>query len=315
MANKDDIFDRVRVDKRPGRDVNLGRGRVASAYRSTKNMSQAVLKVSSYSSGVGRVGAHVDYISRDGDLDVEDPQGNHLADPEEINERINEWAFNFDKRKDSRDTVNIILSAPKGSELGAVENSVREFAKNTFGETNDYLFAIHQDTEHPHGHLMVKMRGYDGEKINPGRRDLKDWRMSFAQSLRDNGVEVDASSRSSRGVGRKGTNQSVYHIRGRGEIPAVDQNAKEQAVKDLLQNKQAKDKPWAKAAKKATKQHVKELKNIATLAKKAAKESDNKDLDDMANSIYRHAQQIPEPKTRNEVAEDKIQQQKEDIER
>ncbi len=50
MASKDDIFDKVKVDRRRTKDIHLGR--VGNAYCSTKNMAQTVLKVSSYSSGV-----------------------------------------------------------------------------------------------------------------------------------------------------------------------------------------------------------------------------------------------------------------------
>jgi len=307
MASEKDIFDRVRVDKRPGRDIQLGSSSVKSAYRATQKLPQAVLKVKSYTSGSVRTNTLLTYISKEGEADVEDPQGNLLKDPEELKERIEEWAHDFDKnRKKSRDSVHLILSAPKGSELGAVERSVREFAQNEFGKTNDYLFAIHSDTDHPHGHLMVKMRGYDGEKMNPGRKDLREWRESFAQSLRENGVEVEASSRSSRGVGRKGSSQSVHHIRQRGERPTVDQEAAKDAIIDFNQKKDARDKPWSKAAKEKTKEHREELKKIAIAAKKAANESGNISLNVIANTIYKHAEKIPEPKTRAEEYQEKL---------
>lgn len=316
MASEADIFGHVTVDKRPGRDVTLGSGSsITDAYRATHTLPQAVLKVSSYSRGADRVGAHVNYISREAGLVVEDPQGNQLQDPEEMKERIEEWSMDFDLRKDSRDTVNMVLSAPIGSELGAVERSVRAFARNTFGHTNDYLFAIHSDTDHPHGHLMVKMRGYDGEKLNPGRKDLRDWRASFGQSLRENGIEVDASSRSSRGVGRKGSRQSVVHIRERGEKPIVDREAAKDAVRDFHQKKDPKDTPWAIAAKAKTQEHKEELKQLAIVAKNAAKASGNPHLDAMANTIFRHSETIPEPKTRAEDYHDQLRQREYDRDR
>lgn len=301
MMDELNIFDKLSIDKRPGGDVAKGAANtLTQAYRAAQTLPQAVLKVSSYSHGAGRVGTHVKYISREADLVVEDPQGGQLKDPEEMKERIAEWAMDFDLRKGSRDTVNIILSVPIDSKLGDVERSVRDFAWITFGQTNDYLFALHSDTDHPHGHLMVKMRGYEGEKLNPGRKDLRDWRASFAQSLRENGVEVDASSRSSRGVGRKGSRQSVVHIRSRGEKSTVDREAEKDSVRDFHQKKNPKDMPWAIAAKEKTQAHKEELKRLAMAAKAAAKVSGNISLDTMANSIYEHAQKIPEPKTRAE---------------
>lgn len=309
----DNIFDKVRVDKRKARDVDLqlSGSSLKSAYRESQNLPQAVLKVSSYSSGTGRAGAHLSYIARNGDLSIEDPQGNTIQDPEELKERIEEWSTDFDTRKNSRDTVNIILSAPEGAELGAVEESVRGFAKKTFGETNDYLFAIHNDTDHPHGHLMVKMRGYDGEKLNPGRKDMKDWRASFAESLRENGIMVDSSSRSDRGVGQKGTRQNIYHIKDR-EQSTVEKEAVKQVIKDSQKNIKQKNKPWAKAAKKKTQLHKDELNLVADKASEAAIKSDNKVLEKMANDIRTYAAKIPEPKTRAEIYQDKLQPVKDD---
>jgi len=303
--SEDNIFDKVRVDKRKAKDIHLDTSVLKNAYRASQNLPQAVLKVSSYSHGQGRAGAHLSYIARNGDLEVEDPQGNHLQDPEEFKERMDDWAMDFDTRKDSRDTVNIILSAPKKSELGAVEDSVRAFAKKTFGQTNDYLFAIHNDTEHPHGHLMVKMRGYDGEKLNPGRKDLREWRSLFAEILREHGVEVDASSRLERGVGRKSTKQKIHHIKER-KTPFVEKEAIKQVIADIKNKHNQKDKPWAKAAKQKTKDHKNKLNHIASIASDIAQKSNNDNLAKMAYSIKNHAENIPEPKTKAEEYQEKL---------
>jgi len=303
--SEDNIFDSLRIDKRKAKDIHLDASVLKEAYRASQNLPQAVLKVSSYSHGQSRAGAHLSYIARNGDLEVEDPQGNRLQDPEEFKERLEDWAMDFDTRKDSRDTVNIILSAPEKSELGAVEDSVRDFAKKTFGDSNDYLFAIHNDTDHPHGHLMVKMRGYDGEKLNPGRKDLREWRASFAETLRENGVQVDASSRSERGVGRKGTKQKIYHIQKR-TIPEVEREAVKEVISDIQNKKNQKEKQWAKAAKQKTQKHKEKLNHIASVTSEIAARSKNDNLGKMAKSIKKHADTISEPKTRSEEYQEKL---------
>lgn len=309
MAKEKEVFDRIKVDKRKARDISLDGPSLKSAYRATQNLPQAVLKVSSYSHGQGRAAAHLDYISRKGDLEVEDPQGNRLSDPEELKERIEDWAMDFDTRKRSRDTVNIVLSAPSGSELGAVENSVREFAQSQFGETNDYLFAIHNDTDNPHGHLMVKMRGYDGEKLNPGKEDLRLWREQFAQSLRDNGIEVDATPRYARGVGSKSSNQKLIHLRKR-KTPDVDKEAVKEVIKDISEKKDQRKKPWSIAAKKRTAEYKDELKELSNAIRTSS--SDNENLEKIASAISEHADKIPEPRTKAEEIQTKfIQHQKE----
>ena len=303
MAEDRSIFDDIRVDKRSGKDVRLD---LISAYRQTKNLPQAVLKVSSYSHGTSRVKAHASYISRKGKLEVEDPQGDKLLGLEDVNQRIEQWEYDFDTRKNSRDTVNIVLSAPKGSDVEAVKKSVRQFAKNEFGEINDYLFAIHNDTDHPHGHLIVKMRGYDGEKLNPGKKDLKAWRESFAESLRENGIEVDATPRHARGVGKRGRKQSIRHIEERQEIK-VDREAVVEFIKENKKGVDQSKKPWAVSAKKNTEQHKQTLNKVAEQAGNIAEQSQNDNLRIMSKKIKQHAAAIPEPKTRAEEYQQKQQ--------
>jgi len=303
--------DRLRIDKRKGRDLQLDGGTLKRAYRETKNLPQAVLKVSSYAHGASKADAHLKYISRKGDVEVEDPQGSRLSDPEELKERIDEWSDDFDKRKDSRDTVNIVLSAPKNADRVSTEKAVRAFASKTFGETNDYLFAIHNDTEHPHGHLMVKMRGYDGEKLNPGKADLRRWRETFAESLRENGIEVDATPRYKRGVGQKGHKQSLHHLRKR-ETPKVDKEAVKEAIQDFNNKEDTKNKKWVLSSKKRTELHKAELKLIAQKTHEAALKSGNDNLQDMAKKIALHAEKIPVPQSRAEIYQDKLEKQTRD---
>jgi type IV secretion system T-DNA border endonuclease VirD2 len=319
MADDSSLYDSVRVDGKKGRDVDVGGGgssRLKEAYRASEKLPQAVLKISSYSHGASKSGVHMNYISRKGDLHLEDPQGNKIHEVAEMKDRMDEWAMDFDTRKNSRDTVNIVLSAPKGSELGAVEKSVRDFAKKAFSASNDYLFALHNDTDHPHGHLMVKMRGFDGEKLNPSKKELKQWREQFAESLRDNGVKVEASPRFARGIGLKAVKQKVHHIRKR-ETPIVDKQAAKDAV--IVQSKKTNPslEPWAKASKKRTADFKEDLKVIADKAAEIGKETGNKHLSFMAAKISKHANEIPVPKTRAEVYAEKLSQQenKNDLER
>ena len=313
----EDILGSIKVDKRKAKDISLSGSGFKKAYLASQNLPQAVLKISSYSHGKTKASAHLKYINRQGNLDVEDPGGNKITDPMELKELMDEWAMDFDKRKNSRDTVNIVLSAPKDSELGAVESSVRDFAQKTFGQTNDYLFAIHNDTDHPHGHLMVKMRGYDGSKLDPQKEDLRQWREQFAESLRDHGVMVDASPRLFRGVGRKGTKQNVHHIRERGETPKVDKEAMNEIVTENIKGKDPKNKPWAKAAKAKTLKNKKELSELAQTASELADASGNAELKKAADSINTFAENIKEPKTRAEEINHAINERnnKKDIDR
>lgn len=314
----DELFGKVKGGKK-SRDLNidLSSGKVKEAHRASQKLPQAILKISSYSRGGDRALAHGLYISRNGNEELEDPQGNILKNPKELKARLAEWEGDFDKRKNSRDTVNIILSAPKGSDPGQVENAVREFAKKNFEKNNDYLFAIHTDTDHPHGHLMVKMRGHDGEKLNLGKKELRDMRQSFSEILRENGVEVDATPRLARGNGQRGKSIAIKKMEERkvspyikidGEKVDIQKAAYKDVIKDKNRGEKQSEKPWAKAARAKTEKYKEEYKEIgeALIAASKVSPEHSKGFLKMGTDILTHANSIPVPKSKREVIEDQL---------
>ena len=55
------------------------------------------------------------------------------------------------------------------------------------------------EPEHPHVHLCVLMRDTYGQRLNPRKNDLFEWRVRFAEKLREEGVECAATKRQHRG--------------------------------------------------------------------------------------------------------------------
>lgn len=99
-------------------------------------------------------------------------------------------------------------SMPPGTDRAAVTDAGRAFAREEFGDQRDYVFAAHDDEAHPHVHIVVLARGYDGRRLNPRKADLQRWRERFARELRDRGVEANATPRRTRGV----TQQYELHL-------------------------------------------------------------------------------------------------------
>jgi len=62
-----------------------------------------------------------------------------------------------------------------------------------FAGRHDYVFTLHTDTPRPHVHLAICSRGHAGERLNPKKADLELWRQTFAQALRDRGIEAEAN--------------------------------------------------------------------------------------------------------------------------
>jgi hypothetical protein len=108
--------------------------------------------------------------------------------------------------------MHLVLSMPEGTPETAVHHAARAYAKRMFAANHEYVFALHTDEPHPHVHLTVKLRGFDGKRLNPRKADLQDWREAFAREMRDQGIEAEASPRSVRGVVRKAEKSIVRHI-------------------------------------------------------------------------------------------------------
>src|SRR2546428_116700 len=52
-------------------------------------------------------------------------------------------------------------------------------------------------------HRWRTRQGRDGKRLNPRKGDLHRWRETFAEKLRDWGIEAEASSQATRGVSRR----------------------------------------------------------------------------------------------------------------
>nr|WP_321319281.1 hypothetical protein [uncultured Campylobacter sp.] len=55
---------------------------------------------------------------------------------------------------------------------------------------------LHQDTDNPHCHMVLKMVGNDGIRINPNKADLTNMRELFATRLRELGIKATATRKS-----------------------------------------------------------------------------------------------------------------------
>lgn len=288
--------DDLRILYNKTRDIKLSKHRVKEMYRNAKGVQQAIVKVSSYGKSKGRVSAHLDYISRNNDIELEDPTGNILTDRAEVKDVLNHWYSDADKRKNSRMSANIVLSAPKGSDRKSVHEAVRDFATARFSENHDYLFAIHNDTDYPHAHLVVKLRGYDGNKLRLGKAELHEIRQEFAECLQQRGVEVAATYRSDRGIGRKQAKQKLIHMRQRGITPDVDKRAVAEAVSELQSNQKA-HKPWEL---KISNKH-KKIKDEYSKTADLLIATNQKNLKIIGESIKSYADKMSEPVTRHQA--------------
>jgi hypothetical protein len=101
-----------------------------------------------------------------------------------------------------REAFNIMLSMPTGTDARVIQQAAREFAKTELAN-HRYVMVLHTHQANPHVHISVRAEGRDGKRLNPRKDDLHRWRETFAEKLRDWGIEAEASSQATRGVTRR----------------------------------------------------------------------------------------------------------------
>lgn len=176
---------------------------------------EVVIKISGGGRGMRSIKNHFNYISRNGKLELEDQDGNKIRGREEIKDLRDEWKygkFGISDKSTKKEAFNIILSMPPGTDREAVRAAASDFAQNEFRKNHQYVLVAHKDEKHPHVHLCVKARGFDGTRLNPRKADLQRWREYFADRLRGQGIEANATRRPARFVTKKHTKQQILHM-------------------------------------------------------------------------------------------------------
>jgi len=186
---------------------------------------EVMVKVTGRTRDPGHLRAHMDYICRNGALEMEDRDGAVLDSRAAVRELADDWAdlahADPRRRANSPVTLSLVLSMPAATEPTLVRDAASAFARDMFADRFDYAFALHTDAEHPHVHLEVRALGDGGERLNPKKADLDAWRQAFAQALRDRGVEAEATPRRARGITRKAERMPIRRLRERHEAGAA----------------------------------------------------------------------------------------------
>jgi hypothetical protein len=165
---------------------------------------QVMVKVTGGGRGMQAIAAHFRYISKNGRLEIEDDRGVVEQGRGALKDIERQWCYGgayIDDVGHRREALNIMLSMPKGTDAQTLLRAAREFAKIEFAD-HRYVMVLHTHQAHPHVHLSVKVESKYGERLNPRKADLHRWRETFAERLREWGVDAEASRQAARGVVR-----------------------------------------------------------------------------------------------------------------
>ena len=267
-----------------------------------RKTTPVLVKISGGGKGLAHIAAHMAYICRDGKLPLEDEEGNDHAGKDAVEDLRDLWGYGqspIPEESQYREAINIILSMPDGTDEKAVRDAARAFAQAQFWHNHQYAMVQHtfdidpdpNPSRNPHVHLIVKVRGRDGTRLNPRKSDLWEWRESFARELQERGVNAVATRRRQQFKRFKGESQAVRGIKDRttnqgGPRPRREASAKTQP----------------KAASRARKNVLdafRDYHEIVTVLANSPAAEDNKLAVDLTQRL---AEITREPALRQEVA-------------
>jgi hypothetical protein len=190
--------------------------------RTVQRTPEAVVKVLPRASNdLKAVGKHLDYIGRNGELDLEVDDGERLSG--RIGKTLlDDWDLDIDdvRRQGTLAATNgrqppklvhkLMFSMPPGTPPDKVLGAVRNFAREEFWGQHRYAFVLHTDEPHPHVHLVLKAVDEQGVRLNIKKATLRHWRSEFTRNLRLLGVEANATERAVRGQGMKAKKDGIY---------------------------------------------------------------------------------------------------------
>lgn len=267
---------------------------------------EVMVKITGFSKGSGGVKASLEYITRNGKVELEDSRGNKHNGREAVNEFFDEWD-NFNRKgrnENQRDAMKMVLSMPEGTNPELLKKAARDFVKNEFSANHEYAFALHTDDKHPHVHIIVKTLGFDQKRLNPRKADIQNWRENFAEKLRDNGIEAEATPRVIRGVVKKSEAQVLRHLeqsdaKRKPRVSTVKESQKKAVIDDLNAEKKGvykKPMAWDRAINK---QREEVKKAWDDLASELEKQNTNEDMY-LARQVRIFADYLPAAETNHD---------------
>ena len=166
---------------------------------------QVMVKVTGGGRGMKAIVAHLRYISKNERLEIEDERGEKMNGKESMRTLADDWRYGgslIEDVSDRREAFNIMLSMPRGTDPLTVQWAAREFAKIELAD-HKYVMVLHDHQANPHVHISVRAESKHGKRLNPRKTDLHRWRETFAEKLRERGIEAEATRQATRGVGRR----------------------------------------------------------------------------------------------------------------
>ena len=179
-----------------------------------KKNTQVVVKITGCDGTFDKLKSHIRYISRHGEVTVFTAYGEAINGRENLKQiwdSFNDCEYKIPSKKEletnaqkeQRETIHLVFSMKDYT--NATNEQIAKAAMATIGSKypdNYFVLASHNDTAHPHTHLVLKVRDTFGNRINPKKKDLDELRKNFVLEL--NKLGVDATTKIKRKYDKNG---------------------------------------------------------------------------------------------------------------
>jgi hypothetical protein len=290
----------------PGRSSGLSPEQIELITRTVSRTPEVVVKVLPKDSNNARsIQKHIDYIGRQGELDLETDDGLQLQGSGIGNDLLYDWNLDLETHKRESEFAKtrgraapklvhkLMFSMPPGTPPQAVRVAVSNFAREEFALQHRYAMVLHTDEPHPHVHVVVKAVSEQGARLNIHKETLREWRREFARHLRAQGVVANATDRFVRGETKSHKLDGIYRpMRDPKRYSTHMQNKVESVASELLNGNLP-----VEAGKSKLVQTRKEVERgwravSETLVKEGQPE--------LASQVHRFISQMSPPRTENE---------------
>lgn len=242
-----------------------------------KKLPQVVVKISGASKGVNRAQAHIDYIGRNGKVELEDQDGNKYNNKNEQKSLMGAWQAQgmHDKHETGtrKEAFHFVFSMPNGTNAEAMKQAVRNLVKEEF-DGHQYFLAQHLDTDSPHVHVLVNATNDRGERLNPRKQDLHNYRVNFVHKLAEQGIQATATRRIHQFKYIGNTRQNVLHRNYRAGIEQGNKKPTSQQMKNIKRTHQDIVEKYTSYMGQLPAEQVELKREIQKLVKDKVKEQD-----------------------------------------
>lgn len=158
------------------------------------NSDNVVVKITGGASNSKSASRHLDYISRNNQVDIYD-KDNQKIDYDEMQLQSHDNIESDHCRSDSKKTYQMVFSTNGINDKESLREAIMKTAQEELKGYNFYI-AIHEDTKNTHAHLVVYRGNDTGKRLKIDKKKLNQIKKKYSQNLNKVGIKSHFQSHS-----------------------------------------------------------------------------------------------------------------------